>query len=162
MFLGLVFTDMELKEEAIHVYNQLVAMGINSSTVYGNLGSLHSKLGNYDDAIANLRLSIQNDEKNPAPYHNLANLYFESFDFENAKRYAMMALQINHKFRQSASLLAVIYSLEENHENAEKYTHIAAACGQDLDKLKYAIAHYKSVKRRIDEEDAEADFDDEE
>lgn len=155
LFLGLTLTDMGLAEEAISEYNQLIALGITSSTVYGNLGHLHSNLGNYDDAIANLRLSIQNDAKNPAPYHNLANLYFSKQDFENAKKYALEALEVNFKFRQSASLLAIIFSLEGDVDNAKKYSHISISCGEDPEKLKRAIEHYKAAQAVDREETSE-------
>ena len=98
----------------------------------------------YNDAIAALRLSIQNDEKNPYPYNNLAKLYFDTYDFENAKRYAKMALEINHKFRQPATLLAIVYTLEDDKENAEKYSHIALTSGETPERLKTAIEHYKA------------------
>lgn len=144
LFTGLVFTDMGCEKDAIIVYKALLNMNITSTTIYGNLGSLYSGLGNYDDAIATLRLSIQNDENNPAPYHNLAKLYFDTYDFENAKKYALNALKINHKFRQSASLLAIIYSLENDKENTEKYFHIAISSGEDPSRLQKAIKHYQA------------------
>ena len=152
LFLGLCFTDMGLREEAVTVYNQMIEMRITTSTVYGNLGSLYSALGKYDDAIAALRLGIQNDDKNPAPYNNLAKLYFDTFDFENAKVYAKCALEINHKFRTSASLLAVIYTLEEDTENAAKYSHIAVSAGESPERLKNAIAYYKEMQTNKNED----------
>ncbi|MBQ7344375.1 MAG: tetratricopeptide repeat protein [Clostridia bacterium] len=150
LFLGLCLTDMGLREEAVTVYNQMIEMRITTSTVYGNLGSLYSALGKYDDAIASLRLGIQNDEKNPAPYNNLAKLYFDTFDFENAKAYAKKALEINHKYRTSASLLAEIYSLEGDEENAAKYSHIAISAGESPERLKRAIEYYKSIHSKDD------------
>ena len=147
LFLALTLTDCGLREEAVKVYMELVDLGITTTTVYGNLGSLHSALGNFNDAITYSRLSIQNDEKNPAPYNNLAKLYFDNFDFENAKRYAHQALEINHKFRQSASLLAIIYSLEEDKENAEKYTHVAIASGETPERMKEALEYYTALHK---------------
>ena len=146
LFLGLALTDMGHESAAVEVYNSLLRMGITSTTIYGNLGSLHSSLGNYDDAIACMHLSIQNDEKNPAPYNNLAKLYFDTYDLENAKTYAMKALEINHKLRQSATLLAIIYTLEGDAENAKKYSHISVASGEDPDRLQAVIAHYMTTK----------------
>ena len=145
LFLALTLTDCGLKEEAVKLYMELVDLGITSTTVFGNLGSLHSALGNFNDAITYSRLSIQNDEKNPAPYNNLAKLYFDNFEFENAKHYAHQALEINHKFRQSATLLAVVYTLEGDNENAEKYSHIAFSCGETPERLSEAVNHYKSM-----------------
>lgn len=143
IFLALIFTDTECYEDAATIYGQLIDMGITSSRIYSNLGHVHSQMGNKGEAIANLRLAIQNDPKNAYTYNNLASLYFDTYDFERAKRYAKEALDINHKLRQSASLLAIIYALEENAEEQKKYTHIALSCGEKLETLQNAIAHFK-------------------
>ena len=145
LFIALVLGDMGLKNEAIKVYNELVSMNLATTTIYGNLGSLHSGLGNYDDANRNLRLSIQHDENNPAPYQNLAKLYFDTRDFESSKRYALAALKINHKFRQSATLLVIVYSIEGDTENAEKYSHISIASGENPTDLKNSIEYFMSL-----------------
>ncbi|MBQ9807143.1 MAG: tetratricopeptide repeat protein [Clostridia bacterium] len=144
IFLGLIFTDAGLKEDAVDIYQTLISMNVTSATIYSNLGSLHSSLGNYDEAIANFRLSVQNDEKNHFAYNNLAKLYFDTFDFVNAKKYALKALEINHKMRQAANLLAILFSLENDSENAQKYFHIAIAAGEAPEDLKHAIEFYKS------------------
>ena len=157
LFIGLVLTDMNLPKEAIDVYQQLLDLNIATSTIYGNLGSIHSGLGNYSDAITYSRLAIQNDEKNPAPYNNLAKLYFDNFDFDNAKRYALEALNINHKFRPSASLLAIIYSLEEDRSNEEKYSHIAISSGENPQRLKNAIEYYKTLRSDNDDPNNDSD-----
>ena len=146
LFTALVLTDMRLEDDAIIIYNALINMNITSSTIYGNLGSLYSSKGSYDEAISNLHLAIQNDESNPAPYSNLAKLYFDKHDFDIAERYALKALDVNFKFRQAASLLAIIYSLEGDTDRAEKYTHIAITNGENPNKLKNAIEYYREEK----------------
>ena len=152
LFTALVFTDMGCVEDAIVVYNALIKMDITSTTIYGNLGSIYSGMGNYNYAIACSRLAIQNDENNPAPYNNLAKLYFDTYDFENAKEYALKALKINHKFTSSATLLAVIYSLENDKENFEKYSHIAISSGENPARLQRIIERYQT---KIAEENPE-------
>ena len=144
IFLALCFTDMGLLEEAISVYQGLIAADITSSTIYSNLGSLYSQLGKYDDARANMHLALQNDPENEFAYNNLAKLYFDHACFEKAKEYAKKALAINHKFRQASSLLAIIYHLEENQEECEKYMHQAIASGADPDAIKAAFVRYRA------------------
>lgn len=146
LFIGLSFTDMKLYDYAIYNYNQLVDMGINSSTIYNNLGHLYMTLGKHEDAFRVLRLSVQNDEKNETAWNNLAQMCFRDHHFEEAKSCALKALEINQKFRQSASLLAIIYSLEDNGTLAEKYSHIAVAAGEDPRNLKAVIERYRSAK----------------
>ena len=145
---GLALTEAECYNEAIYVYNSLIEMNITSSTVYGNLGNIYLTLGNHSDAISYIRLSIQNDENNPAPYNNLASLYFQTYDFENAKIYAEKALQINHKMYQASTLLAIIYTLEGDKANAEKYSHMAIAAGRPAAELKETIAYYVAERKQ--------------
>ena len=155
LFSALTLTDAGLREEAVLEYNSLLDMNISSTTVYGNLGSLYSSLGKYDDAIRSLRLSLQNDDRNPAAYQNLAKLYFDNYDFEMAERCALQALSINHKMRQPATLLAVVYSMRGDTENAQKYSHIAISSGEDPATLKSVIARYSQAKNISKEEKSE-------
>ncbi len=143
MFLALTYTDMACYEEAAQIYSKMIAGGICSSRIYSNLGHVYSKMGQYEDAIANMHLALQNDKRNAFAYQNLAALYFETYDFEKAIQYAKEALTINCKFRQAASLLAVIYSLQENQEEAKKYAHIAISAGENPIDIKMAIERYR-------------------
>lgn len=148
LMLGLTLTDMGCYNDAIRVYNALIQKNITSSTIYGNLGHVHSTLGNLRDAISYIELAIQNDVNNPAAYNNLAKLYFDIFDFENAKSNALKALQINHKMYQASTLLAIIYTIEDDKANAEKYSHMAIAGGKDPAELNEAIARYTTAKHQ--------------
>lgn len=143
LFMALTYTDMTCYAEAAQVYSKMIAGGIYSTRIYSNLGHVYSKMGHYDDAIANMHLALQNDQRNPYAYQNLAALYFETYDFEKAIQYAKEALAINHKLRQAATLLAIIYSLQENREESQKYAHIAIAAGEKAADIKNAIAHYR-------------------
>ena len=153
LFTGLVLTEAECDNEAIYEYKSLIEMGVTSSTIYGNLGNIYLKQGNRQDAISYIRLSIQNDNDNPAPYNNLAKLYFETSDFENAKFYAEKALQINHKMYQASTLLAIIYTMEGDKANAEKYSHMAIASGRSAAELNKVIAHYVAEKQQDHDEE---------
>lgn len=142
LFLALCFTDMGLLEEAVSVYQGLIAADITSSRIYSNLGLLYSQLGKFDDAKANMHLALQNDPENAYAYNNLASLYFDNSYFDKAKEYAEKALAINQKLRQASTMLAVIYHIEGNQELCDKYRHQALASGADPDDLKEAFAHY--------------------
>ena len=146
VFLALVLTDMGLYKEAIYTYEQLIDMNLATSTIYSNLGHLHSHLGNYKDAASYFTLAIQNNPQNAYAYNNLAHLYFDTYDLKNAVKYAEESLALDHKCYAAASLLAIIYSVEEDTERAEKYFHMAIAGGQNPDKLKERIVYYKSAK----------------
>ena len=155
LFIGLTLTEMNLLIEARCEYERLVAMNITSATIYGNLGYVNKALGNHEEAIANMRLAIQNDANNPTSYNNLAQLFFEKYDFESAKRFALKALDVDRSFKAPATLLAIIYSLEDDIKGFRKYSHIAVSNGETPERLKAAVDHFKAVKRAGDEVEKE-------
>lgn len=142
---------MRLYAEAIHVYKGLVSRNIASSTVYGNLGHVYYQVGEAQLAAENYEKAIETDPHNPYPYNNLAKFYFDEYQLEEAKEYAKKALTINRKVYQASTLLAIIYSLEGNSTEADKYSHMAVSSGQNPQKLKAAIEHYKSLENEGEE-----------
>lgn len=145
LFLAVCLKEMHLYEEAITQYEALIKRGIASTTVYSNLGQLYTELGEADRAVECFEKSIEADPENPYPYNNIAGLYFGEGEFEKAKEFAHKALEKNRKIYQASTLLAIIYSVENDAEKAKKYSQMAITSGQDPQKLKNAIAHYKSL-----------------
>lgn len=162
LFLGSTLTDFGQLDSAVEVYESLKRMNVVSPVIYSQLGRLHSRLGNYDEAIANMHLALQNDEKNYGTYSNLAKLYFDTADFENAKKYAMKALEINHKCGPAASWLAIIYSIEEDYAKVKRYSHIAISAGEDPDALIRLINHYKTLRALDEDAEYDQEFDEDE
>ena len=143
LFLALSFTDVGANDAALEIYGQLVEMGIETSTIYGNIGHLHVRLGNTDEAATALIKAAQLDPNNAYPLCNVARLYFDKFEFDKAIKWAERALQINHKIYQASTMLAIIYAIRGEGELEKKYAHMAISSGQNPDKLKQAILHYK-------------------
>lgn len=142
LFLGLCFTDMQLYEEAINVYKQLLFHGLANGTIYNNLGHVYGRLGKKEEAMNYYNKVISDYPENESAYINVANLYFEEREFESAIEFANKALEINSKQGKAANLLAIIYALQEDKNNAEKYFHKAVSCGSDSKELKNAIDFY--------------------
>ena len=143
LFFALNITDAGAEEIALDVYQELIDRGIETSTIYGNIGHIHVRAGRMDDATEALIKAAKLDPKNPYPLQNIAKMYFDRFEFDKAIKWAEKALEINHKVYQASTMLAIIYALREEHELERKYAHMAISSGQDPERLKAAIAHYR-------------------
>lgn len=144
LFMALCFTDMHLYQEAINEYQQIITRQLETSTIYNNLGHIHSRLGKKKEAMEYYKQSLELSDENEFTYVNIANMYFSEKEFEPAISYALKALDINCKLKQAANLLAIIYSLQEDNENADKYFHMAISAGSNPSELKNAINYYKT------------------
>lgn len=157
LFVALSFTQMGFFEDAVSVYRQLLQMGITSSRIYSNLGYVYIELGKYDEALPQLHLAIQNDDRNEVAYNNLAQLHFHSFRYDLAKQYAKKALELNQKFAAPASLLAIIYA-QEDEEEAKRYFQAAVLAGAEPNGLRQAIEHFRfDAARKSDASENEAE-----
>lgn len=143
LFLALSLTDMKLYDAAIKEYEELLALRLETSTIYNNLGQIYSAIGKRQDAISCYEKSIALSPEYEFAYVNTANLYFAEKDFDSAIENALKALEINSKQKAAANLLAIVYALREDKENADKYYHIAIANGSAPTELKNAIEYYR-------------------
>ena len=143
MFLALIYTDLRLYDQAVMMYHQLIGMELASSTIYGNLGYVYSKLGEDEKTLSCYTHALELDPKNAFPQYNIAKFYFDKRDFENAIVEAEKALAIDSKMRHALTLLTIIYTLENNKELAEKYYHMAVLSGENPDDMKSTVEFFK-------------------
>lgn len=145
LFIALCYDDAGVPAEAIRAYCELLRLDPGNAQVHSNLGRLYEHVGESQAALAQYDRAIALEPDNYYPYANRANLYFNMQELDAAVADAKKALQIKHNGREAASLLAIIYALQGDGENQRKYSHIAIAAGQNAQKLKSAIAYYKSA-----------------
>lgn len=144
LFTGLCFTEMQLYENAINEYQQLLTRRLENGTIYNNLGHIYGRLGKKEDAMNYYNRAISRYPENESAYVNVANLYFADKEFDKAIEYADKALQINCKQLQAANLMAIVYALKGDKENGDKFFHLAKSCGSDPKELKKAIEYFKT------------------
>lgn len=142
---ALVHTDMGLYPAALQEYEELIARGVVSATIYNNLGQIYTKTGNDEAALASYRQALVLDPGHAVSSNNIAQLYFRRNDFAQAIAFAQQALEADSSCYQASTLLAIIYSIEGSKEMASHYSHIAVSSGQSPTDLKQAIAFYKSA-----------------
>ncbi len=142
---ALAYTEMHLPEKAISEYEQLLARGVISATIYSNLGQQYALCGDRDKALDNYEAAVNTDPGYAVGYNNIAQLYFREGELYAAQERAEAALAADKNCHQAASLLAIVHAIWDNKAESERYAHMAAAAGQNPATLKNAIAHYKSV-----------------
>lgn len=142
---ALVHTDMGLYQAALQEYEELIARGAVSATIYNNLGQIYTKTGDTESALRAYGQALVLDPGHAISSNNIAQLYFRQHDFPQAIAFARQALDADSACYQASTLLAIIYSIEGNREMASHYSHIAVSSGQNPADLKQAIAFYKSA-----------------
>ena len=157
LFAALCFTDLEIYEQAIHIYQHLISKGNANSRIFSNLGHVQMQIGEYKEALRNYELALDYDRTNAYAYNNIAQAHFQMHEFDNAIPFAEKALEYNPKLKQASSLLAIIYALSSDRDNAEKYFHIAITSGSDPKELKDAIAYFRTAQHAADEEEITAE-----
>lgn len=157
LFAALCFTDLEIYEQAIRIYQHLISKGNANSRIFSNLGHVQMQIGECKEALRNYELALDYDRTNAYAYNNIAQAYFQMHEFDNAIPFAEKALEYNPKLKQASSLLAIIYALTSDRENAEKYFHMAITSGSDPKELKEAIAYFRTAQHAADEEEITAE-----
>ena len=152
LFAALCFTDLELYEHAIRIYQHIVSTGNANSRIFSNLGHVLLKTGEYERALRNYEIALQHDSSNAFAYNNIAQAHFQMHEFDEAVSFAKKALEINPKMHQASALLAITYTLLSDKENSEKYFHIAISSGRDPQELKEAIEYYRTAQHTMDED----------
>ena len=142
---GLVHTNMGLAETAISEYEELLARGVVSTTIYNNLGQQYARCGHRDRALECYEAAVSRDPGYAVGYNNIAQLYFRDGELDVAKSFAEKSLEADKSCYQAATLLAIIYAIGGDKTACERYSHMAISNGQNPTDLKNAIANFKSI-----------------
>lgn len=146
LFTALCYTDANVPEEAIKVYNDLLQIDSRNAQAHSNLGLLYMTVGNFEKALEHYDKAIAYQPNNYCGYVNRANYYFKQEAYENAVADAKQALEIKNNGAEAAGLLTIIYALQGDEENKKKYYHIAITSGKRPEDLNEAIQYYLSEK----------------
>ena len=83
-------------EKALEYYSEVVKIVPNWVTVYNNIGLAYYKLGNYEDALANLNKSVQlSDYRYGDAYYNLGYVLYKTGYKDIAKGNYDRACELN-------------------------------------------------------------------
>lgn len=153
LFTALCFSELQLNEHAIRVYQRLLERDPYHVKAHSNLGLEYMEIGDYDMAKVHFEKSISLDATYAQAYHNLATCLFRMDELRQAIPYAEKALELKKNLHQASSLLAIIYALLEEPEKEKKYFHLAISTGKSAEDIQAAIAHYKAEREALQNED---------
>lgn len=143
LFRALIFTDQEQNENAIQIYEDLIAQGLADSRIFSNLMNLYTDTGDYEKAQSTALLAIRTNPSNYIAYNNLAYLFFNNGNYEEAIKNALQCLKLKNNFVEALTLLFIIYSLQDNTQEAEIYKRQAIASGRSAKVLQETLEYYR-------------------
>jgi tetratricopeptide (TPR) repeat protein len=147
--LGSLAQKLEMIEETITFYQNVVKLDPKNVVSMYNLGLLYAKISKFDEAIEQLESILQYDENHGSTLTKLGDMYFHGKeDFESASKYYQRAFDLKPTDCQIGLKLASVLSKKESYEEA---THIIFTLLKDNNEdpdlwLNYAVLLVKQVQ----------------
>jgi len=147
--LGSLAQKLEMIEETIVFYQNVVKLDSKNVVSMYNLGLLYAKIGKFDEAIQQLKTILQYDESHLATLIKLGDMFFHGKnDFDSAAEYYQRAFDLQPDDCITGLKLASVLSKKESFEEA---THIIFTLLKDNNEdsdlwLNYAVLLVKQVK----------------
>ena len=148
--LGLIYSrNPTTLQQGLAEYERAVALGYSQAEVFRNLGSVCTKLGKYNDAIAYLNKALERNPNYADAYFQLADAYRKSGKLEEAanasrKFQELNATAVDRKQRQTKgqSLYEQGMSLLQKNDIGNAYTAFksAAETVPEMDAAFYRLA----------------------
>ena len=140
--------------EAIEWLEKLISLGQSSAFIHKRLGRSYAKQGDYEAAIEQYAIVLEENDKDPSVHLELARLYQRSHEFEKGIRHAEIAIFLNTQpLDEEYYTLATVLKLDgqfeaaiENYQNTlkENPEHIEAQYG-----IPVAADNYYKNKREV-------------
>lgn len=117
--------------------------------IYYNLGTRYLIEKQYDDAISNLKRSVELYPQQPSAYNNLGLAYFEKRELDEAVRYSSIAIQLNEASQDPPAPRyyfgrAMAYEAQKNWSAASKdYEVSCRLAGRGCDKTDPSLLSQK-------------------
>ncbi len=147
--LGSLAQKLEMIEETIVFYQNVVRLDSKNVVSMYNLGLLYAKINKFDEAIEQLESILQYDKNHAATLIKLGDMYFHGKnEFEHASKYYQRAFDLKPDDCQTGLKLASVLSKKESFEEA---THIIFTLLKDNNEdpdlwLNYAVLLVKQVQ----------------
>jgi tetratricopeptide (TPR) repeat protein len=140
--------------EAVEWLEKLITLGQSSPFIHKRLGRSYAKQAEYERAIEQYAIVLEEDDKDPSVHLELARLYQRSQDFEKGIRHAEIAILLNSlPLDDEFYTLATVFKLDGQFEKAianyqltlkENPKHIEAQYG-----IPVAADNYYKSKREV-------------
>jgi len=166
--LGLIYSNIGKKEEAITLYKKAIEINPNNVKAYSNLGVAYNAVGKNKEAIALYEKMIEIKLSRAYAYNNLGLVYISMGRKEEAMASLKKAIEINPSFQEGYNNLGNIYlglskndeaialykkAIEINPNNVTAYNNLGKTFVA-IGKLEEAMAAFKKAVE-INPDDAE-------
>ncbi len=138
-FTALNHSRLGSREQAIGVYNQLLAIEPRHAAAWSNLGEQYRQSGQEDEAIRCYRQAIMNDGQNAQAHNNLAYIYINRGQYEEAIPFGRRALELRPDLYYCAVHMAMAYHGLGDEAMTAHYSRIAIDGGVEEADLRDAL-----------------------
>lgn len=125
-------------EDAIQYYTIALDKGDNTGDAYLGRGYSKKMLGNFGDAITDIKLSIQEKNNDPNAYKLLGNVYVISGDYMSAKEAYDKAISLNPDYAEAYFNRGVLSMMRYRYDEGCEDLKTSLSLG------------YKNAKKKID------------
>ena len=153
LFIALCFEDGGAPAEAVRAYYEILKLDPKNVQVQSNLGRLHMKAGDFEQARSHFDAAIALEPNYYPVYVNRGDYYFTVGDYDSAVEDLRKALEIKNNGVEASDLLTIIYALRGDEENKKKYYSLSLASGTNPNNLNEAIAYYLNAQKEQDGQD---------
>jgi tetratricopeptide (TPR) repeat protein len=147
-------------EEAVHAFQQCLALQPRNVKAQDNLGLSYAGLGRSEDAIAAYQAAIswqtQSSDRNPGPYLNLGTLFVEQNRPQEGIQYLLRATEISPSEPRSHEQLGKAYLQLDDATRARSALETAVRLEPGSGRLHYMLGQVYRRAGLID--DARAEF----
>jgi len=112
---GIALYNHKAFDQALAVFQKLVALQPNHAVAHYNIGNVYSDLGNLDEAIASYHKAIQVgglDEDASLAWYNLGNIYYRKADVPKAVDAYRTAISINRGLAMAYNNLGLVLAAQ--------------------------------------------------
>jgi tetratricopeptide (TPR) repeat protein/glycosyltransferase involved in cell wall biosynthesis len=117
-WLGMAYQQAGRVEDAVHAYQQAIALNPQEPRTFNNLGIALKTLGQYPAAIAAYRHAIHLKPDYADAFNNLGNLYRQQEDWEEAIAQYQTVLTLNPQHVDALHSLGAVYQYQEQYPEA--------------------------------------------
>jgi len=139
LFLGLSYSDLEMKDNAIEAYKELLSYDPAHSTAWSNLGVLYKSQGNYKEALKCYESSVTYNPNNAQAWNNIAHIHLSEKNWEKVIAPAERAISIKADMHQAETALTIAYFALDNKEKSKTYFDRAVMHGANAQNLQNHI-----------------------
>lgn len=117
---GVALSKLRRGDEAEQAYRRAAIADREFAAPRHNLGNLHLRRGEFEEAANWYRLAIREQSKNPYLHYHLGLALYQGGDLEGSIEAFERAIALKHDYREPRNLLAQAYRQQGRFEEAEK------------------------------------------